>query len=296
MILNSSQGKVFYGNKEVSQIYYGETPLWTGTGDVNSNLDMLVLLNMGARYETYYTPIWRDYLTVGITHDISRQNVTRPTTTASSAWQDFDDLLLPPNGNPEFGILVTSPNLNHEGQTAPAPDTTIDKIKEYVEKGGTLFIFSDNLHVQRAADWRIESLIGELGGIINIPAYDPPSPKNSFEPVGLTTNRTQDWMLQASSGTYDYATTSEAIELGIVPAGVSITGRATAGIKENKSRGISLVDYGAIHMWDNKTKSGSLASNVNGRIVWFGDWNFDFRGNYTIGPIMQSLLTYIASI
>ena len=34
MILNSSQGKVFYGNKEVSQIYYGETPLWTGTGDV----------------------------------------------------------------------------------------------------------------------------------------------------------------------------------------------------------------------------------------------------------------------
>ncbi len=164
MILNNLQGKVFCGSKEVTQIYQGNNPLWPPpppAPDVDPfDIDMLVLLNMGARYETTYTPIWKQYLTEGLTHDISRQYVARPTTTASSAWQDFDDLLLPPNGTSEFGILVTSPNLNHQNVTAPAPDTTINKIKEFVEKGGTLFIFSDNMNVQRAADWRIESLIG----------------------------------------------------------------------------------------------------------------------------------------
>ena len=294
MILNNLQGKVFCGSKEVTQIYQGNNPLWPppppSTGIDPFDIDMLVLLNMGARYEASYTPIWEQYLTEGVTHDISRQNVTRPTTTASSAWQDFDDLLLPPNGNSEFGILVTSPNLNHGRATVPAPDTTINKIKEFVEKGGTLFILSDNMNVQRAADWRIESLIGELGGIKSIPAYNPPVPQNSFQPVGLTAKRTQDWMFQPSSGTRNYATTSEAIALGIMNSGVSITGRATGGIQEAKSNGISLVGDGVIHMWDNKTKSGSLASNVNGRIVWFGDWNFN-----TLAGVMQPLLTYIAS-
>jgi len=129
-----------------------------------------------------------------------------------------------------------------------------------------------------------------LGGIYSIPAYNPPAPQNSFRPVGSTTNNAQGWMYQASSLYQNYTTTAEAVSLGIVPPDVTIRGGATGGIQEDKSRGISLVSNGVIHMWDNKAKPGSLASNVNGRIVWFGDWNFT-----TISNVMQPLLTYIAS-
>ncbi len=244
------------------------------------DIDMLVLNNLGSRY-AIYNSIWDSYLKTGVEHDVLIEQFVRPSYTADSEWADFDERLLPTSGDPEFGILVTAPGVEEGVQGMP--NTTIDKIKEYVIRGGTLFIFSENMNVTRHTDHRIESLIQELGGIVPAIGQQPTDP-----PVLNVRNIHTKWLYQASGTTKSFRTTDEAVNLGIVHPNVSLRGVATGGIIESQSNGVSLIKGGGIHMWDNQTKSGSLSDNVNGKIVWFGDWNFP-----SLKSIMQTLLTHI---
>ena len=52
MILNNLQGKVFCGGKEVSQIYHGTTPLWTGTVNVRATTKINIWFDNSGSMDT----------------------------------------------------------------------------------------------------------------------------------------------------------------------------------------------------------------------------------------------------
>ena len=251
------------------------------------DIDILLLPNLGSRHPQLEAYI-KDYLTIGVQHDILRNSVARPTTTNSPDWAQFDELLLPSSGNPQFGILATSPNF--DPADTDLPTSTYDKIKEFIILGGTLFIFSDYTATNGGAtrsNPRIESLIQELGGIKGIATGD--------SPILNSQNIHSEWMHLTAPPTTTFRTGDGAATLGVVDRNFTFRGGATGSIVNSKSNGVSLAGTNAqahsvIHMWDNSLQSGSLSSGVQGSIVWFGDVNFN-----NISGVMQPLLTYIAS-
>jgi hypothetical protein len=52
MILNNLQGKVFCGGKEVSQIYHGTNPLWTGTVNVRATTKINIWFDNSGSMDT----------------------------------------------------------------------------------------------------------------------------------------------------------------------------------------------------------------------------------------------------
>ena len=255
------------------------------------NIDILLLPNLGSRFLHLETNI-KDYLTTGVQHDILRNTVSRPTTTNSPDWAEFDELLLPSSGNPQFGILATSPNF--DSNDTDIPSSTYDQIKEFIRRGGTLFIFSDATRSYQSTtryNPRVETLIQELGGIHGI------IPEDSA--ILNSQNIHTEWMHVTAppitNSAAHFRTGDGAATLGVVERNFTFRGAATGSIINSKSKGVSLAGVNAqghsvIHMWDNSLATGSLSSDVQGSIVWFGDVNFN-----NISGIMQPLLTHIAS-
>jgi hypothetical protein len=244
-----------------------------------------------------------DHFKEGVRHDIL-VDVYQPRPTQASEWIDFNNTI----DTNEYGVVAVVP-FTHPYDSTTGPDDiplgTYNTIKNYITRGGTLFIFSDHERIYRKNPG-IEQIIYELGGIkagatnalndMNMPdwivAGDMTGRAVRFDThpqgqaIGAVRESTYTKRVRNGGGTQD----DPIVEV----RRFSLTTQANASINNNFSNGIPLAsrnvrrDLSIVHMWDGGL--GHLNSDVKGKIVWFGDINLG--GGFGEG-IIHPLLTYI---
>jgi len=229
-------------------------------------------------------------LTEDVTHTMLKTNYTRPTTAAQ--WEAFNAEL----SSNQYGIVFTTivpfwsssyqANQFANNTVDDIPQSTYNEIRDFVTRGGSLFILSDHVVVTRQSKG-LEKMIIELGGTTtptNL-TLDNMNVPNFID----KTNFPRHFVSEPSA---------EAVELGIVnSAGGTIKVTSGSRIIDNLTNGIPLMDSGVgqngqpasgIHGWFGKL--GHLNNGVRGNIIWIGDHNLQGDiGNRIIHP----LLTFI---
>ena len=267
--------------------YYDEasTPLTTETLPAVDNFDIDVLLLTAIPALSLYTDNIANNTFGNSIHNILKDKYELPTTL--DGWSEYDEVL----NSGEYGIAALNTFANNQAGVS-MPESTLQNIRDFVTRGGTLMLFAEHTGANRGPTWTYEALIENLGGI---KAGYYPSPRN---PQEIHTNWIGLYSILTRTGTV--AVSSAATDLGILQqTSTTLGSAATSTIINARSNGIPLLyrpgregsTASVAHMWDGSL--GHLNSGVKGKIVWFGD--ITHYGDVWKFPkiVMDPLLSYI---
>ena len=264
------------------------------------DMDVLILDHIP---NTYDYAVISNHFKEGVRHDIL-VDVYQPRPTQASEWIDFDNTV----DSNEYGVVAVVPfTYPYNSTTGPddIPVSTYNTLKNYITRGGTLFIFSDHERIYRKNPG-IEQIIYELGGIKagatnvnnanNFPDWivggDISGRAVRFDThpqgqeIGAVRESTYTRKVRNGGGTQDDPT--------VEVRRFSLTTQANTSINNNLSNGIPLAarnvrsNLSIAHLWDGGL--GHLNNGIKGKIVWFGDINMG--GGFGEG-IIHPLLNYV---